>query len=60
MSDIELCIDRMILVKLVLKILKLDVYVFEQSLLHSLIVHEKKEYLNASVFQKLVVMFFVF
>ena len=60
MPNTELGCGRIIFIKLVLKILKLDVQILKLSLFHSFIVHGKKEYLNASVLQEYVVIFLVF
>ena len=60
MPNTELGMDRIIFIKLVLKILKLGVQILKLSLIHSFIVHGKKEYLIASVLQENVVIFLVF
>ena len=60
MPNIELGMGRIIFIKLALKILKLDVRILKLSLLHSFIVHGKKEYLNASVLHEYVVIFLEF
>ena len=57
MPSIELGMGRIIFIKLALKILKLDARI---SLLHSFIVHGKKEDLNASVLQEYVAILLVF
>ena len=59
-QNTELGMGQTILIKLALKILKLDVRILKLSLFHSFIVHGKKEYLNASVLQEYVVIFLVF
>ena len=56
----ELGMGRVIFINLALKILKLDVQILKLSLLHSFIVHGKKEYSNASVLREYVVIFLVF
>ena len=57
MPSTELGMGQIIFIKLALKILKLDARI---SLLHSFIVHGKKEDLNASVLQEYVAIFLVF
>ena len=60
MSNIELGMVPIIFIKLTLKILKLNVRILKLSLFDSFIIHDKKEYLKASVLQEYVVIFVVF
>ena len=60
MPNVGLGMGRIIFIKLALMILKLDVRILKLNLFHSFIVHQKKEYLNASILQEYVVIFLVF
>ena len=60
MSNIELGMVPITFIKLTLKILKLNVRILKLSLFDSFIIHDKKEYLKASVLQEYVVIFVVF
>ena len=59
MPNIALGMTRIISIKLALKKLKLDLQILKLSLFHAFTVHEKKEYLNASVLQEYDVIFLV-
>ena len=59
-QNTELGMGQAILIKLALKILKLDVRILKLSLFHSFIVHEEKVFLIALVLQEYVVIFLVF
>ena len=56
----ELGMRRIIFIKLTLKMLKLDVRILKLSLIHSFVVHGKREYLNALFLQENFVIFLVF
>ena len=50
--NIELGMDQIFFIKLALKKLKLDSQILKLGFFHSVIIHGKKEYLNAPVLQE--------